>query len=582
MIARMEIEPTQTRFEIAAAATLLRIRRDREAAPRRIQPLLAYLEGHVYDLDLDYQGLKRACGIRDNTIPALFHQAAGLPPATYIRDCRMETAARLLSESDVKVWQITRLVGYSSLQVFGRAFKRWSKISPVVYRRRNRKHGERPRRRGSVRRSSEIAELLRRALQGQLPEADVGVLMTQLVELYPQSVRAVLAALPAERDPVAAEAPLHHLVEADRVHRIQAEALWSRLADLPFAKQREMLRRDVRLRTSDLFHLLREKGRELGRDDRARGVELAELAIESLAALDPEPSPEERAGLEARGWASLANARRLALDFRGAEAAFETAHRLLAGAGPVPDVEAEVLTLEAALYWSERRLEEALRLQDAALSTLRASGAAEPLAQGLVLRAVILNSAGRPDEAISDLEEALRRLGAGPSYLEHSAVSNLLYAYLNAGRVDEAIAALPRVRQVAARLGSRFQVLLLGWLQGLVALAAGRTEDADRELVAAREGLLTLGAVDHAAGVSLALAELRLETGDLAAASGLAAEALPMLTALGARREAEVARQTLETALAAGRLTVQVVRDVRGAVEALRRDPTLTLDPSVR
>ena len=74
--------------------------------------------------------------MRDNTVPIQFHAAVGRPPRAYIEDRRLETAARLLADSELKVWRIGDLVGYGTVQVFSRAFKRWSSLRPSAYRRR--------------------------------------------------------------------------------------------------------------------------------------------------------------------------------------------------------------------------------------------------------------------------------------------------------------------------------------------------------------------------------------------------------------------------------------------------------------
>lgn len=130
--------PNESLLEAAAAPTMERIRRDCEKAPVQIQPLLKYLEEHLFDPALDAKQLKLACGVRDNTLPLLFHHALGLPPYAYIEDCRLQVACRMLRDTDLKVWQIAQLIGYSTLQVFSRAFHRWSGLRPSVYRRKAR------------------------------------------------------------------------------------------------------------------------------------------------------------------------------------------------------------------------------------------------------------------------------------------------------------------------------------------------------------------------------------------------------------------------------------------------------------
>ncbi len=95
--------------------------------------------------------------------------------------------------------------------------------------------------------------------------------------------------------------------------------VWPRLSGLPYESQRLVVQQYV-FTSPELFDLLREKSRQEGRRDRQRGIELAELALLSLdvsaAALG-----ERIHELRALGRAWLGNAKRLALDFPGAEEA---------------------------------------------------------------------------------------------------------------------------------------------------------------------------------------------------------------------------------------------------------------------
>lgn len=170
-------------LELAAAPTLNRIRRDRGRSPSQIQPLLAYLEEHLFDPDLDANRLKRACGVRDNTLPICFHNALSLPPYGYIEDCRLEVACRLL-ESDLKIWQIAQLVGYSTLQVFSRAFDRWAGMRPSVFRRRLQRLARQPESDAGPRLG---LETLLKAVRGHLEKEEADELSRHLAELYPES-----------------------------------------------------------------------------------------------------------------------------------------------------------------------------------------------------------------------------------------------------------------------------------------------------------------------------------------------------------------------------------------------------------
>ena len=121
-------------LEAAAADSIERIRRDHSKAPQRLKPLLAYIEEHLFDPSLDVNQLKRNCGVRDNSVPIQFHSAVGRPPHGYIEDRRLETACRLLGDSNLKIWQISELLGYSSISSFTTAFKSWYDMPPAEYR----------------------------------------------------------------------------------------------------------------------------------------------------------------------------------------------------------------------------------------------------------------------------------------------------------------------------------------------------------------------------------------------------------------------------------------------------------------
>ncbi|RMH23401.1 MAG: AraC family transcriptional regulator, partial [Acidobacteria bacterium] len=108
--------------------------------------MLSYIRRHLFDPDLSVGRMKRACGVRDNGISTAFRQAIGRSPRVYIADRRLETAARMLRDTDVEIWRLGEILGYSSLPVFSRAFSRWCGERPSAYRARVRRQrgGRRP------------------------------------------------------------------------------------------------------------------------------------------------------------------------------------------------------------------------------------------------------------------------------------------------------------------------------------------------------------------------------------------------------------------------------------------------------
>ena len=162
----------------AARPSLERIRKDRQRISEHLVPVLEYLEQHVFVQGLDVNHLKRACGIRDGAFALHFSRDLGVPPKTYIAERRLETAEVLLTGTDLKVWRISELVGYSTLQVFSRAFLRWTGLRPSSYR---------DLRRGGEESFVYTSEFLRDAVLGELAASDAQSLIRHLLSQYPPS-----------------------------------------------------------------------------------------------------------------------------------------------------------------------------------------------------------------------------------------------------------------------------------------------------------------------------------------------------------------------------------------------------------
>lgn len=180
----------------AAIETIDRIRTDHEQVPLKLKPLLAYIEDHLFDANLSVNQVKKACGVRDNSVAIHFHACVGQPPHAYISQCRMEVASRLLRDSELPVWKISELLGFSSIQVFSRAFYRWAKERPSTYRRLNRSRVDLAPMTSDSDTEEDLAEervvsprltedFWRRALAGNLRDDEASELIRHLLDLYP-------------------------------------------------------------------------------------------------------------------------------------------------------------------------------------------------------------------------------------------------------------------------------------------------------------------------------------------------------------------------------------------------------------
>lgn len=170
--------------DYAAKEVTQRIRHDHRHASERIVQMLRYIEAHLFDRGLNVQTLLKACHMRDNSLAIRFHQELLEPPKAYITARRMETASRLLAETDFKIWQIGTVLGFSSLGVFSKAFARWAGERPLAFRYRHEIAAVAP--------NFTNPELCRRALAGLLEPPDAERLIRLLQELYPDTVSALV------------------------------------------------------------------------------------------------------------------------------------------------------------------------------------------------------------------------------------------------------------------------------------------------------------------------------------------------------------------------------------------------------
>ncbi len=566
----------------AARESIERIQLDRRKAPQRLKPLLAYIEENLFHPTLDVNQLKRSCGVRDNSVPIQFHSAVGRPPHGYIEDRRLETACRLLAETHLKIWQISELLGYSSIQVFSRAFSRWSGQRPTLFRKKARRGSdpepgreERPRASGDKRfdRSLIAAESLRKALDGELPAEEAQTLIERLLTLYPGSRESAdhtladdstqdggtVAPESTEPRPDAESAQLR----GNARDQYLAETIWSMLEEQKPERQAEILEEETVTSTA-LFNLVIEKSREIGRRDPRQGVQTAELALASLEALVRRSGDDKQfASLKARGWTRLANARSLAADLRGAEIGFDEAERQLAAGGRQPAVEAEVLAYKASLRRDQRRFVEARELLESA-RTACPDSESDLLAKILLIQASVRFEEGNPTAAIPFLEQALPLAGKTEEPILKLAIfHNLVATYSEAGYYQKAVKLMPAAKQLSEDYGTGYNKIRFHWLEGLIARGLGETEQAEEALVGASHAFSEMGDGFNTALVSLDLADLYSRQNRTADLVALCQSMTPLSGMLQNHHEAIVALQIFQRAAEEQGVTSMVVEKVR-------------------
>jgi two-component system, response regulator YesN len=97
--------------------------------------LMAYIHTsyHLTELNLDH--VADQFHISTVYLSQFFKEQTGVNFSEYLEKIRMDMASHLLLNTDQSVNEITREVGYSSINSFGRAFKRVFGLSPTTFRR---------------------------------------------------------------------------------------------------------------------------------------------------------------------------------------------------------------------------------------------------------------------------------------------------------------------------------------------------------------------------------------------------------------------------------------------------------------
>lgn len=515
-------------LRVAAAATMQRIEADAKRAPGSLRPLLSHIAENLFDPDLDANQLKIACGIRNNSVPLLFHNVLGLPPYGYIENCRMEIACRLLSGTDAKLWQIAQVLGYSSLQTFSRAFLRWGGCRPSAFRRQ-----------GAA------------ALQkGDSPPVVVEATVTSN------------SSLDSSKDEKA-------LYDFER--QCAEDDVWPAISDKPLDEAQRMLH-CYQFRTSALFEVLLQKARIEGRKDRQRGVEWNQLALACLDGADL-VFGDRIHELRAKGWAWLGNARRLALDFPGAEGCFVRAYRELTVPCDHrnPSILGEVLLLEGTLRMIQRSLEEASDLMTRAVGIFAVTADQARHIQVICQRSSCYVYANRLEEATEDLQTALGLCQDDPTMrgLIHLNFADIGVRSGDAESAKEHLA-LHREALKKSEDGNPMNQPLVLWLEANIEHLRHRPETAAQGYLSANRAYKEIGDDLHASLVTLDLAILFAEHQKYAEVASVTADIAPTLAKY---RLGDETRESLRLLQEATRHMVVEEAVLQRLRAALQRDP---------
>jgi tetratricopeptide (TPR) repeat protein len=481
----------------------------------------------------------------------LFRAELGATPKKYMTRHKLEAGRWLLEHTDLEVWMIAEDLGYTRTGNFSRDFKAWAKRTPM-----------------------EVREAARPASSRLLP-CFVAPDFTPwcVAGSKPEAGHETLDRLPGKPR----KRPLDWQPEdgAEAAARLLAASVWETLEGLPPEEQTELVRTSLRLDSPALFELLSEKSRELGRRDRQRGVELAELALASVAAC-AEALGDRAVDLRALGWARLANALRLACDPKEADRAMARAEREWATPRQERDhrVEAEILALKGSLRFLQRRLDEAKDLLDEAVALSRTLNLEDLLIRSLFQRVALVAFSGKPESTLGDLSLLVRLLeGQAKPFLQLGVLQDLAMIWCQVGDLDKAAECLASAKKLCRLLDSPSIRHQLEWIEGLIHQGRGEFEAAAASLETAHAGFLHMQDFITAAIVALDRAALSFSRSHQAEALSLTSEAVPVLSGLDLQPEAVACANLLRKSIAGRELTSFVLDKARRCLWSVRRDP---------
>ena len=294
--------------------------------------------------------------------------------------------------------------------------------------------------------------------------------------------------------------------------------------------------------------LLADRSREVWFTAPAAALDFAGLAVAIARFLDA--SRYGRSLVEdarARAWAYLGNTYRILADYARAERALERAcvHLELSGD---PFTRGEILGLMGSLSNFQDRHEEALRFYGQAIAIYREIRDQRNEARLLISKGVVLEDAGRHEEAIRYLSLSLSKIRREDEpFLWLSAQHNLIRTMRSMGNLEHAWRALKKTRRAYPEAGG--SILLKGrWEEAMVASHLGKLDETDSILLSLRESLAELGVAAEVALISLDLARVYARQGCHRECKRIVAEVIPLFESLGLRNRAFAARLLYERA----------------------------------
>jgi tetratricopeptide (TPR) repeat protein len=239
-------------------------------------------------------------------------------------------------------------------------------------------------------------------------------------------------------------------------------------------------------------------------------------------------------------------------------------------------VYAEIDDLEGVLRKDQRRFQEAEELLARAVSFFELAGERIDGARTLLTLGAMYHHRQEPGKAIETTEAALAHLSPeAEPHLYLCGRHNLALFLVEEGRFDAAADLLQADAELYERFADPWTALRQAWLQGKIAFATRRLEEAEQAFLEVRRGFILQENGYDAAMVSLDLALLYLKEGRTEEVQSLAAEMHTLFGAQEIHREAAAALLLFQEAAEREALTAEWVADLTSYLKRARGNPEL-------
>jgi len=535
-------------LEQAARPVKTRITSDSLRVEEPMRSLVLYLKENLFSEELSVEAALRATATGRDSRRTKFRMLFGSTIKKYIEYARMETALRLIArEPQLTAVEVGFLVGYKYENTFRVAFPRVFGIPP----------GQ--------------AQALLRSGELQLPE-----LLRKIA--FPGQEESRLLEDDSE---ISSERSSQRREDEDLLQKLGKKIF----SGTDYEAHKEIIGSGLELGHPAVVRGLLRMSRERCRDNRALGVEIAELALVALHVTKNRLAADDYAFLEVEVFVNIANAQRLASDPEGAELAFQHADNARGNLVVPLRLEGDYLLSKGHLRSFQRRFSEAEDLLSSSLERWRELEDDTEVVKTLLAKGICSELSGNTGRAIALYRDAFEIADGKDEldpYLRIAAVWHLSNGHMLAGDTGEARNILRIAEEETAGCSGISLRIHVQWLRCLILVQEENISLAKRGMTHVVEGLDGLSETLNASIARLDLMCISLQQEKLEEAARLAVSALPVLRAASLSDEAVAALTVLEQASANQRVTIEEVLALRQHIEIGSGAPRRRVAPICR